>query len=48
MFELYVKELLTMTTMTDHSVQTERTKDIEHGFDLVEPRIQFTEFIAPN
>ena len=48
MFESYIKELLTMTILTDRNVQTERTRDNERGFDLIDPQVRFTEFIAPN
>ncbi len=48
MLERYIQELLTMTSMTEKRVQTERTRASERGFDLVEPMTPFTEFIAPN
>jgi len=47
MFELYIQELLTMTSLTERKVQIERTRDNERGFELVEPMTPFTEFIAP-
>ena len=47
MFELYIQELLTMTSLTERKVQIERTRDNERGFELIEPMTPFTEFIAP-
>jgi hypothetical protein len=47
MHELFIKELLTMTTLTERKAQNERTRD-ERGFDLIEPMTPFTEFTAPN